>query len=256
MCKLCCFVWLFFALRFSFSVFEAYENLKDNKRIPKTQWELEVGYKEGTRRYELDYPYRAAGSGENGGVKFDILRNSSEVKNSPNVNKGFKLVVHLPCDIPQFDKQYFRFPLEKSATLIVRPTFMDTDEDVDYVPQKRQCYFEGEKKLQLFKMYTRSNCQIECLAEFTRQKCKCIHYSMPRLKGDHVCDNSSLSCYVKAKKDLMLLSMKQGVNAQIKENKDLAQTVCGCLPACTSLSYEGEISHDDIRYFKKHKNYE
>lgn len=164
------------------------------------------------------------------------------------------MVVHLPCEVPQFDKQYFRFPLEKSATLVIRPSRIATENLKSYDSATRQCYFEGEKKLQLFKKYTRSNCQLECLAEFTRRRCNCIHYSMPRLKGDHVCDSGeSLKCYVDAKKALMQQSMEQGLRSS--KNDDRSEMACGCLPSCTSLSYEGEISHDDIRYFGKYKNY-
>lgn len=235
------------------SVFEAFKNLKGNKRIPPNEFDLQHGYKE--RSKPETYPFRAAGSGENGGLTFEIWRNFSEVKKSKNSNKGFKLVVHLPSEIPQFDKQYFRFPLEKAATLVIRPSYLATEDSLKSTDYKtRQCFFEGEKKLQLFKNYTRSNCQLECLAEFTRRRCKCIHYSMPRLRGDHVCDSESFDCYVKAKKDLMQQSMEQGLG--VKKNKSDTERVemdCLCLPSCTSLSYEGEISDDDMRYFdRKH----
>lgn len=174
----------------SFSVFDAYKNLKDSKRIPKTQWNLQDGY---NTKDSAVYPHRAAGSGENGGMKFEIWRKILEVKRSADFNKGFKLVVHLPCEIPQFDKQYFRFPLEKSATLVIRPSLMVTENLQNYGSETRQCYFEEEKPLKFFKKYTRSNCQLECLAEFTRRRCNCIHYSMPRFEGDHVCDSGGES---------------------------------------------------------------
>lgn len=189
-------------------------------------------------------------------MKFEIWRKIAEVRNSPSFNKGFKLVVHLPSEIPQFDKQYYRFPLEKSATLIIRPQLIDTENLQSYDPETRQCYYEKDKKLKLFKKYSRSNCQLECLAEFTRRHCDCIHFSMPRLKGDHVCDSEkSLVCFDDAKKKLMQLNMEESLSTS-KTYDDRGSLACGCLPACTSLQYEGEISHDDIRYFGKYKNTE
>lgn len=99
--------------------FEGFENLKNATTVPLTKWSLETGYEE---RSPFLYPFRVSGSGENGGLKFEIWRKIDEAKASTSITKGFKLVIHLPCEIPQFDKQYYRIPLEKSATLIVRPS--------------------------------------------------------------------------------------------------------------------------------------
>lgn len=231
--------------------FEAFENLKDKKKIPHTHWEPQQGY---VSKAPYVYPYRVSGSGENGGLKFEIWRKIDEVKSSYSFNKGFKLVVHLPCEIPQFDKIYYRFPLEKSATLIIRPSVIVTDALKNYDVQTRQCYFEGEKKLKYFKKYTRSNCHLEYLAEFTQRECGCIHFSMPRLKGDKVCDSeASLNCFEEAKKNMMQLNMEESLRTS-KSYDDRGNVMC--LPACTSLQYEGEISHDDIRYFGKYKTTE
>ena len=202
------------------------------------------------------YPFRVSGSGENGGIKFEIWRQIAEVKNSSNFNKGFKMVAHLPCEVPQFDKQYYRFPLEKSATLILRPTMIDTENLQNYEPAVRQCYYENEKKLQFFKNYTRLNCQLECISNFTLKYCHCVHFSSPRLKNNKICDTAqSLDCYKTHKKKLMTENMEMSLKTSSSFD-DRGSIACGCLPACTSLSYEGEISHDDIRYFGRYKNSE
>lgn len=198
-----------------------------------------------------------SGSGENGGLSFDIWRKITEVKFSSSFNKGFKLVVHLPSEVPHFDKQYYRFPLEKSATLVIRPTLIDTEDNlVDHGPETRQCYFEKERKLKYFKRYTRSNCQMECLADFTLRKCKCIVATIPRFKGVKICNSEkSRVCYNDAKKEMMRENMETSLKTS-NSYDDRGKLACDCLPACTSLSYEGEISHDDIRYFGSYKNSE
>lgn len=142
----------------NFSVFEAFENLKDTSNMPKAGWSLQDGF---FNKSPEMYPHRASGSGENGGLQFEMWRAIAEVKNSPSFNKGFKLVVHLPSELPQFDKIYYRFPLEKMATLIIRPSMIVTENLDNYNYRTRQCYFEGEKKLKLFRNYTRSNCKLD-----------------------------------------------------------------------------------------------
>lgn len=102
-----------------FSVFECFDNLKDEMKIQKASWDLQEGYR---NREAEAFPFRILGSGENGGLKFQIWRKITEVKKIKNPVKGFKVAVHLPCEIPQFDQQYYRLPLEKAATLLVRPS--------------------------------------------------------------------------------------------------------------------------------------
>lgn len=231
--------------------FEAFDNLRDKTRFPPTRWTLQDGYD--TKEPEV-YPVRAAGSGENGGLQFEIWRRFREVKRSRSFNKGFKLAFHLPNEIPQFDKHYFRFPLEKAATLVIKPTFIDTEELQGYDVHLRQCYYESEKKLNLFKKYTRLNCQTECLAEMTRKKCNCVPYWLPRKRGVEVCHgNQSLNCFVDAKKEMMMNTMRTSLRTRTNYD-DRGEIMCGCLPPCTSIKYEGEISHDDIRYFGKYRN--
>lgn len=163
-------------------------------------------------------------------------------------------MLHLPCEIPRFDKQYFRFPLEKSATLIVRPTYIETDETLkNYNVKLRRCYFENERKLKYFKRYTRTNCQIECASNYTLKECKCIHHSMPRMNNEKVCDYEKLECYEQARRDIMYDSMKKNLESSSHYDEH-GGIGCDCLPSCTSLRYEGEISHDELRYFGKFKN--
>lgn len=221
--------------------------------MKNSHWDLENGFFD---KEPYVNPFRISSSGENGGLTFEIWRNFSEVKNSSYYNKGFKLVAHLPSEVPQFDKQYYRFPLEKSATLILRPSMLITDGLENYNVKTRQCYFASEKKLRYFKSYSRPNCQMECLTNYTRLLCQCIHFSLPRLEQDSICDDEkSKQCYENAKKEMM----KQNMELSLKTSEsydDRGKIACECLPACTSLNYEGEISHDDIRYFGRSRRSE
>lgn len=229
--------------------FEAFERLK-NPKIPNAKWLLQEGYGDSNNIFE--FPYRVSGSGENGGIKFEIWRQIAEVKSSSSYNKGFKLSLHLPSEIPQFDRQYYRFPLEKSATLIIRPTMIVSEGLEGYSIQHRKCYFENERKLKYFKKYTRSNCMIECLADFMRKTCHCIHFSMPRLEGDKMCDSLKTNCIENARKNFSLENMRISLETS-KSYDDQGEISCNCLHPCTSLSYEGEISQDDIRYFNRNQ---
>lgn len=231
-----------------FRLFEAFEKLRNKSKMPSKKWSLEDGY---TLHHPDAFPRRPSGSGENGGLKFDVWRTLAEIKESNDANKGFKLVVHLPCEVPNFSKKYYRFPLQKSVTLTISPYLIMTEKLKTHKIAARQCYFEGEKKLNFFKTYTKSNCQIECLAEYTRKKCSCIHFSMPRFKNDQICNSTqSKTCFEDAKKSLVRENMEVSLKTR-KGYADRGHIACGCLPPCTSLYYDGEVSYDDIRYFKR-----
>jgi amiloride-sensitive sodium channel len=62
----------------------------------------------------------------------------------------------------------------------VKPQMITTSKNLDqYHYDRRNCYFGHEKELKYFKFYTQSNCELECLTNFTRQECGCVKFSMP-----------------------------------------------------------------------------
>lgn len=55
-----------------------------------------------------------------------------------------------------------------------------TDETVKvWSPQKRGCYFENERYLRYFRIYTKNNCERECDANNTYDICGCAQLSQP-----------------------------------------------------------------------------
>jgi len=78
-------------------------------------------------------------------------------------------------------KQYFRIPFDQEVLISIRPKIITTSDGLKhYEPNRRQCYFQKEKELRYFNIYSQSNCELECLANFTLTKCGCVKFSMPR----------------------------------------------------------------------------
>jgi hypothetical protein len=44
---------------------------------------------------------------------------------------------------------------------------------------RRQCYFSRERELKFFKIYTKANCELECLANLTLRYCNCSLFYTP-----------------------------------------------------------------------------
>lgn len=223
--------------------FEAFESSNDS-RFPSSNWNLEDGY---SPREASTYPYRASGSGKNSGLKFVVRHKVLERKSG--YNKGFKLAFHLPCEIPRFDKQFYRIPLNRSITLNISPSVIVTEGLKNYNIKTRQCFFKEEKKLKLFKMYTRSNCELECIAETTKTNCSCTPFYVPQMKDDKVCDTKELmDCVDEVKRNLTQMNMVESLATASNSYDDSGGVMCGCLPPCTNLHYNVEMSFADMPF--------
>lgn len=90
-------------------------------------------------------------------------------------------MLHNPAETPRVGMQYFRAPLNQEVVVAVKPDMMTTSDGLKaYDPHRRQCYFPKERYLAFYQSYTQQNCQVECLTNYTRNKCGCVAYHMPR----------------------------------------------------------------------------
>lgn len=86
----------------------------------------------------------------------------------------------------------------------VTPEIIKTEGNLKSIEaSERECYFEGEKFLKFFKVYSDKNCELECIANFTLERCHCISFDLPRDKSTEVCTSDDVwkSCESDVKKD-------------------------------------------------------
>lgn len=108
----------------------------------------------------------------------------------------------------------------------VTPEIIKTERNLKSIePSERECYFEGEKFLKFFKIYSDKNCELECMANFTLDRCNCIPYNMPRDSSTEVCTS-----------DDVWKSCDGDADKEAKSIKNFTKN-CGCLPSCDSISY-------------------
>lgn len=235
-----------------------------SERNQSSNWNLESGYEVGDIEPHI-YPYRVFGAGTRAGL-FVLLRlyenNLEYICRGPV--QGFKILLHQPGEMPQVSKQYFRVPLLQEVLVSVNPNMMTTSEGLlDYHPNRfdlfcmselaikfcnsrRQCFFSSERYLRFFKMYTQRNCQLECLANFTMKICGCVKFSMPRDDKTPICGASKIACYDQAEDDLLRKQYIGGITSNTHTQH--SQIECNCLPACTSITYNAEISQAPFDY--------
>ncbi|XP_055911783.1 pickpocket protein 28 [Eupeodes corollae] len=217
------------------------------------EWNLEDGYSD--EAGPETFPHRVLGAGARAGLFLVLKGMESDLDQlCRGPVQGFKILLHTPGEVPQVSQQYFRIPFDQEVLISIKPKIITTSDGLKhYEPMRRQCYFQKERYLRFFKVYTQSNCELECLSNFTLKECGCVKFSMPRTADMPVCGAASLFCVNKAEDSLLLKEFKQGLKTSAENFR--GATECNCLPACTSIAYEAEISQADYDYASQFRAY-
>lgn len=155
--------------------------LENDHNISSPNWTLESGYLD-KLPVDIDtYPYRVFGAGQDGGLIVFLRlyqQNFDYICRGPM--QGFKILLHTPGEVPQVSKNFIRISALDEMLIAAKPDMITTANDLRiHSAEERQCYLENERNLRYFKVYTQSNCELECLANFTLQSCGCVKFSMP-----------------------------------------------------------------------------
>lgn len=86
----------------------------------------------------------------------------------------------MPGQSLKITRHFLRVPLFEEAEILIKPTLTYTSGDLrSYTPKQRQCFFNSDRRLRFYKIYSKNNCESECLANFTNQECGCVKFSQP-----------------------------------------------------------------------------
>jgi acid-sensing ion channel, other len=174
-----------------------------------------------------DYPMKAA-------VKNDIglklhLRGNTNIPAKDRCS-ALSFIVHSPLEVPAvFDvDEMIQFLYGYDLDVLITPEIIKTDESLRSIsPKERNCFFEGEKKLKYFKLYSRRNCEVECLSDFLKKEFKCTAFYLFRNNSRQVCDHRLDG------------DVKFETNEVLKFRREKMK--CNCLDACNQIKYRTEI---------------
>ncbi|XP_037814491.1 pickpocket protein 28 [Lucilia sericata] len=226
----------------------------ETEKRNRTDWNVELGYKDNAE--PETYPHRVLGPGAKAGLDL-VLRGIAEDFDNlcRGPVQGFKILLTTPGEMAQASRQYFRIPFGQEVLIAIKPKIITTSDGLQhYEPSRRQCYFQNERYLSYFQNYTQNNCELECLSNFTMHMCGCVKFSMPRTEDTPVCGSGKINCMNEAEDQLSMREFEQGI-ATSGENYR-GPTSCNCLPSCTSIAYEAEISQADYDHQLSMKNRE
>lgn len=116
--------------------------------------------------------------------------------------------------------------------------------------------------MRFFKIYTKSNCELECLTNYTlviihctknlqdirnigshifQSKCGCVKFDMPRDNITKVCDINQSECYINAQYHIWELETEEDPEELYVAEANVTMD-CNCLPSCNSIEYLTEIT--------------
>lgn len=143
-------------------------------------WRIETGYMENVNDSDV-YPYRVFGCGmrDSLSVVLNILLDDSH-QFCTTLSQGFRISLHSPDQLPRLPDEFIHIPIEQEIYISVKPRMITTSKGLRrYKPNSRGCYFQTGRELRFFRTYNRHHCELECIANFTKQACGCVKFYMP-----------------------------------------------------------------------------
>ncbi|KAH8296948.1 hypothetical protein KR044_001339 [Drosophila immigrans] len=201
-------------------------------------WSLDGGYID---QGQNSYPQRTVVSSVRSGF-FAFLQGLEHNYDYDcrSFKQGYKVFLNSPESVPLTSNNYILVPHGSEVMVSVLPNYVVSTSNLHEISaEKRQCYFNDERALRYFRAYSQSNCQTECLANFTMVKCGCVKFWMPKPLDVPVCGVADIACYNAAQDELNALLQNQTIQKTVDPN---VKVMCHCMPACTSLEYNFEIS--------------
>ncbi|XP_060876363.1 pickpocket protein 28-like isoform X1 [Metopolophium dirhodum] len=205
----------------------------------QTTWTPETGYSRNATPF--DVPWRVTGDTVDNAVRliFD-LTNENLGDHCPKRESGLTLIVHSPADVPVGIQPTAYVTGSSMLSVALSLNIIRTSHKIKkWTPKLRNCYYQHEKKLKFFKIYTLHNCEMECRANNTFNVCGCNAYFQPRDPGVSVCGTESLEC-IRESSTIGYSIFKKTLNMSNNIKG------CNCLPSCTSIQYE----YETVEFFR------
>lgn len=86
-------------------------------------------------------------------------------------------MIHSPAEWPDRSHPTLLASANSLKTIGVKPIVLTTSQELmSWDPIKRHCYFQNERKLKFFKVYTKKNCMLECQSSYALEQCGCVPF--------------------------------------------------------------------------------
>lgn len=155
--------------------------IRNNPNISK--WEWDSGYKGDS--VENEYPLRVIESGPQAGLEMSLIAHEQDHTSLCTANEEeFEVILSVPGEsrnMKNSNEFNIQVPISTDSLLSMEPELTITSEALrSYSPNQRGCFYNFERRLAFFEIYSYKNCIFECLANYTALHYGCVPFFMPR----------------------------------------------------------------------------
>ncbi|RZF32442.1 hypothetical protein LSTR_LSTR001906 [Laodelphax striatellus] len=202
---------------------------------PGTIWNPEEGYT--SNRTDI-FPWRMQGGSLSRTVRFILDLDANDMQDFCTLGgRGFLVKGYNPAEQPSLTGGIAYAQVDQMTIIEVVPELITTSDNLkSWSPQKRGCYYNHERKLKMFSLYTYNNCETECIVNITINRCKCATNFLPHF-------GSQRSCGVFTKADMECVKrIYYSGSANISDDIRTQYSSCNCLPSCVELKYNFKVT--------------
>ncbi|CAH1116195.1 unnamed protein product [Phaedon cochleariae] len=243
---------------YSYNILNKKDIFRDNVQFPfqdfhdapsLKQWNIEEGY---TVREVDTYPKRALRIGAKGALLVVMKTHVSDIEyECASDESGYRVRLHLPSNFPDVTDNHFLVPLDNRVSAAIIPHMIKTSEGVKmFDVTKRDCYFQSERSLEFFKIYSQEHCMMECRGKYVLKICGCVDFFMPRRPDTPICLLQDIECLEEATSKFSIYNEY----SEVIDNGNINNVVnCDCRPTCTDITYSLEMSQNTVKYVPLNK---
>lgn len=150
------------------------QNASENANI--SNWNADDGYL--ADEFNKSYPRRTSNTSPVGvlNVNLDYIKKATEFKCS-NITAAFRIFLHTPGEIPDYQHPSQIYASDVTS-ISITPELTTSYGLRSWPPDKRRCFFNFERQLRFYKIYSQRNCEEECLSNYTKSHCGCVLFHM------------------------------------------------------------------------------
>lgn len=224
----------FISFRLSFM-----SDVQHSGNIIDVDWTPEKGFPVPIKS-KIFSPLSAPAAGVEHGLRVLLNLNKMEYFCSTSNGPGFKVTVHSPVELPLVQSRGILVEPGKEILLRVNVNKLEADDIKDISPENRQCLFEDEKMLKVFKTFTRRNCENECETDRVWDACACVPFHALPIDGNEtICGLRHAKCLT---------------NTQIRLS--ISNSALDCEANCTEGCVDVNYSLDSFQtYLRSKSNY-
>ncbi|KAL5234974.1 hypothetical protein ACI65C_002384 [Semiaphis heraclei] len=200
----------------------------------QSSWKPDTGYRSDALISHL--PLRTFGDGDYHSATMKLELHSEDMnKECAHGLDVFYILIHSPAEWPDRSHPTLLASVNMISTISIQPFVLTTAEDlIPWDPQIRHCYFQNERKLKFFKVYTKNNCILECRSFNILAQCGCVPFYYLRMNNTPVCGPAKTACWVTA--------------------SQTSSDACDCLPGCTEFFFKTSTMNAQLTESVKKEN--